>query len=94
MRMHCPQAKELDANTDYYVDLLSKGTGKSYEQIAQDIKRPKYFRAQEAIEYGLADKVIESRGVAMERRVRRLNSFEISCFFCCAEIGIFYVALS
>ncbi|CAM6120454.1 unnamed protein product [Calypogeia fissa] len=62
------KAKELDANTDYYVDLLAKGTGKSYDEIAQDIKRPKYFRAQEAIEYGLADKVIESRGVAMERR--------------------------
>ncbi|KAG6542438.1 hypothetical protein Mapa_016128 [Marchantia paleacea] len=62
------KAKELDANTDYYVDLLAQGTGKSREEIANDIKRPKYFRAQEAIEYGLADKVIESRGVAMERK--------------------------
>ncbi|KAL2612891.1 hypothetical protein R1flu_024583 [Riccia fluitans] len=62
------KAKELDANTDYYVDLLAMGTGKSREEIANDIRRPKYFRANEAIEYGLADKVIESRGVAMERK--------------------------
>jgi ATP-dependent Clp protease protease subunit len=62
------KAKELDANTDYYIDLLTKGTGKPREEIAYDIQRPKYFRAQEAIDYGLADKIIESRGVAMERR--------------------------
>jgi ATP-dependent Clp protease protease subunit len=62
------KAKELDANTDYYIDLLTKGTGKPREEIAHDIQRPMYFRAQEAIDYGLADKIIESRGVAMERR--------------------------
>eukprot|EP00246_Nothoceros_aenigmaticus_P014675 TRINITY_DN5752_c0_g1_i1.p1 TRINITY_DN5752_c0_g1~~TRINITY_DN5752_c0_g1_i1.p1 ORF type:complete len:392 (+),score=65.41 TRINITY_DN5752_c0_g1_i1:203-1378(+) len=62
------KAKELDANTNYYIDLLAKGTGKSREEIAHDIQRPKYFRAKEALEYGLADKVIESRGVAMEKR--------------------------
>lgn len=62
------KGKELDANTDYYIDLLTKGTGKPREEIALDIQRPRYFRAQEAIDYGLADKIIESRGVAMERR--------------------------
>ncbi|KAJ7522337.1 hypothetical protein O6H91_18G007000 [Diphasiastrum complanatum] len=62
------KAKELDANTKYYIELLAKGTGKTEEEIALDIQRPKYFSAQEAIDYGLADKIIESRGVAMERR--------------------------
>ncbi|KAI5073254.1 hypothetical protein GOP47_0011267 [Adiantum capillus-veneris] len=62
------KAKELDANTNYYVELLAKGTGKSQDEIRKDIQRPKYFRAQEAIDYGLADKIIESRGVAMEKR--------------------------
>lgn len=62
------KAKELDANTDYYVELLARGTGKSKEEIYADIQRPKYFRGQEAIDYGLCDKIIESRGVAMERR--------------------------
>ena len=63
------QAKELDANTKYYVEMLAKSTGKSQDEIRHDIQRPKYFRAQEAIDYGLADKIIESRGIAMERRV-------------------------
>lgn len=62
------KAKELDANTNYYIELLAKGTGKSQDEIRKDIQRPKYFRAQEAIDYGLADKIIESRGVAMEKR--------------------------
>lgn len=62
------KAKELDANTNYYIELLAKGTGKTQDEIRKDIQRPKYFRAQEAIDYGLADKIIESRGVAMEKR--------------------------
>lgn len=62
------KAKELDANTEYYIELLARGTGKSKEEIAKDIQRPKYFRGQEAIDYGFADKIIESRGVQMEKR--------------------------
>eukprot|EP00850_Spirogloea_muscicola_P017487 SM000151S01475 [mRNA] locus=s151:83608:86879:- [translate_table: standard] len=62
------KAKELDANTNYYIGLLAQGTGKPWNEIAKDIQRPRYFRAKEAIEYGLADKVIESRGVAMDKK--------------------------
>lgn len=64
------QAKELDANTDYYIELLAKGIGKPKEEIAKDIQRPKYFQAQEAIDYGLADKIINSRDMAFEKRVK------------------------
>jgi len=62
------KAKELDANTRYYVELLARGTGKPKEVIAEDIKRPRYFRGQEAIDYGLVDGIIEPRGVKMEKR--------------------------
>ncbi|XP_039126373.1 LOW QUALITY PROTEIN: ATP-dependent Clp protease proteolytic subunit-related protein 1, chloroplastic-like [Dioscorea cayenensis subsp. rotundata] len=62
------KAKELDANTDYYIELLAKGIGKSKEEIAKDIQRPKYFQSQEAIAYGIADKIIDSRDVAYEKR--------------------------
>lgn len=65
------QAKELDANTDYYIELLAKGIGKPKEEIAKDIQRPKYFQAQEAIAYGIADKTIDSRDAAFEKRVAR-----------------------
>ncbi|KAL2602281.1 hypothetical protein AAZV13_10G218300 [Glycine max] len=64
------QAKELEANTEYYIELLAKGTGKSKEEIAKDVQRPKYLQAQDAIDYGIADKIIDSssRDVAFEKR--------------------------
>ena len=64
-----PQAKELDANTEYYVELLARGTGKSKDEIRTDIQRPKYFRGQDAIDYGLCDQIIQSRGVQMDKKV-------------------------
>ncbi|XP_072968745.1 ATP-dependent Clp protease proteolytic subunit-related protein 1, chloroplastic [Typha angustifolia] len=62
------KAKELDANTDYYIELLAKGIGKPKEEIAKDVQRPKYFQAQEAIAYGIADKIIDARDAAFEKR--------------------------
>lgn len=62
------KAKELEANTEYYIELLAKGIGKSKEEIAKDVQRPKYFQAQEAIEYGIADKIIDSRDATFEKR--------------------------
>ncbi|KAL9242126.1 hypothetical protein vseg_016158 [Gypsophila vaccaria] len=62
------KAKELEANTDYYIELLAKGIGKSKEELAKDIQRPKYFQALEAIEYGVADKIIDSRDAAFDKR--------------------------
>ncbi|KAF3435542.1 hypothetical protein FNV43_RR22631 [Rhamnella rubrinervis] len=62
------KAKELDANSEYYIELLAKGTGKSTEEIAKDVQRPKYFQAQEAIDYGIADKIIDSQDSAFEKR--------------------------
>ncbi|PHT36210.1 ATP-dependent Clp protease proteolytic subunit-related protein 1, chloroplastic [Capsicum baccatum] len=62
------KAKELESNSDYYLELLSQGTGKPKEEIEKDIQRPKYFRAQEAIDYGIADKIIDSRDDAFEKR--------------------------
>ncbi|KAG2401352.1 ATP-dependent Clp protease proteolytic subunit-related protein [Vigna angularis] len=67
------KAKELEANSDYYIDLLVKGTGKSKEEITKDVQRPKYLQAQQAIDYGLADKMIQSSSTdsAFEKRESR-----------------------
>ncbi|XP_071930956.1 ATP-dependent Clp protease proteolytic subunit-related protein 1, chloroplastic-like [Coffea arabica] len=62
------KAKELDANTEYYIELLTKGIGKPKEEIEKDVQRPKYFQAQEAIDYGIADKIIDSRDAAFDKR--------------------------
>ncbi|XP_028798003.1 ATP-dependent Clp protease proteolytic subunit-related protein 1, chloroplastic [Neltuma alba] len=62
------KAKELESNTEYYIELLAKGIGKSKEELAKEFQRPKYFQAQEAIDYGIADKIIDSRDAAFEKR--------------------------
>ncbi|KAG5618210.1 hypothetical protein H5410_018034 [Solanum commersonii] len=62
------KAKELESNSEYYLELLSQGTGKPKEEIKKDILRPKYFRALEAIDYGLADKIISSSDDAFDKR--------------------------
>ena len=38
--------------------ILSENTGKPIEQIALDTDRDNYMSAQEALEYGLIDKVL------------------------------------
>ena len=41
--------------------ILAENTGKSIEQIALDTERDNYLSAQEAMEYGIVDKVIKNR---------------------------------
>lgn len=64
-----PTGKELEANKDYYLELLSKGIGKPKEEIERDIQRPAYFTVQEAIDYGIADKIIDPKDSIFEKRV-------------------------
>ncbi|CAN4099330.1 unnamed protein product [Withania somnifera] len=62
------KAKELESNSDYYLELLAQGTGKTKEEIEKDIQRPKYFRPEEAIAYGLADKITDKSDERFEKR--------------------------
>lgn len=41
--------------------ILSENTGKSIEEIAADTERDHYMSAQEALEYGLIDKILDRR---------------------------------
>ena len=41
--------------------ILAQNTGKPIEQINIDTERDNYMTAQEALEYGLSDKVITNR---------------------------------
>jgi ATP-dependent Clp protease protease subunit len=45
--------------TDIYVKHNSKG--KTFEELASDMERDNFMSAEQAVEYGLADKVIEKR---------------------------------
>ncbi|KAL5231284.1 hypothetical protein ABZP36_030060 [Zizania latifolia] len=37
-------AKELDTNTDYYLDLVCKGVGRPKEELPEFLKGPRYFQ--------------------------------------------------
>ena len=41
--------------------ILAENTGKSIEEIARDTERDNYMTAQEALEYGLVDKIFKKR---------------------------------
>ena len=42
-------------------EMLAANTGKPLEQVEKDTDRDYYMSAQEALEYGLIDKIIEKR---------------------------------
>jgi len=42
-------------------EILSENTGQSIEKVTQDTERDNFLTSEEAVEYGLVDKVIEKR---------------------------------
>lgn len=55
------EAKELVRNKASFIDIMSKHTNKDTEQIGQDIDRNYWMNAEEALEYGIIDSIIEPR---------------------------------
>jgi len=53
------QAKEIQRLKDKLNQLLAKHTGQDVKKIEEDTERDNFMSAQEALEYGLVDKVIE-----------------------------------
>ncbi len=54
-------AAELTRVRSRLEEMLVRHTGRSAEQVNADIERDKIFTAQEALEYGLADRIVPSR---------------------------------
>jgi len=55
------QAEEILKEKQMLNELLAELTGQTVERIAEDSERDKYFRAQEAKEYGLVDEVLDEK---------------------------------
>lgn len=53
------EAKEILRLKDLLTSILSKATGQKYEQIIQDSDRDKHMTAEEALKYGLIDKIVQ-----------------------------------
>ncbi|KAH7307401.1 hypothetical protein KP509_22G057400 [Ceratopteris richardii] len=52
------EAKELVRVKNYLYEQLSKKTGQPVDKIAKDLSRMKRFSAQEALDYGLIDRIV------------------------------------
>ena len=55
------QAREILKTRDHLVKLYAEQTGKSQEEIKKALDRDNWFTSEEALEYGLLDKVVHSR---------------------------------
>ena len=54
-------AKEIQKTKDTLNRILAENTGKPLEIVAADTERDNYMTAEEAVAYGLVDKIIASR---------------------------------
>lgn len=54
--------KEVRNVKEELVTLISRCTGQTAEKITEDIRRPKYFKPDEAVDYGIIDKVLYAEG--------------------------------
>ncbi len=55
------QAREIIRMKRMTVEYFAHHTGKSIERVAQDMERDFFMSAQEAVEYGLVDTILERR---------------------------------
>ncbi len=53
------QAEEILKVKNMFIDLIAKHTGQKTEQVAKDMERNKWMTAEEALKYGIIDKIIE-----------------------------------
>jgi len=59
------KAKEVAHNRRTMCELIASACGKPVDNVIKDCSRVKYLQPQEAVEYGLVDKVIENGEKAM-----------------------------
>jgi ATP-dependent Clp protease, protease subunit len=53
-------AREVLALRDRVDEIYAKHTGQSVEQVHDDMERDRFFTAEQTVEYGLADRIIET----------------------------------
>lgn len=54
------RANELEVATEAYVDFMHDFTGKDKSVLRKDVGRNRYFTPEQAMEYGLIDKVVQA----------------------------------
>jgi ATP-dependent Clp protease protease subunit len=58
------QAREIQKMKEYLTNIYVRHNtqGKTFEQLSADMERDFFMSAQEAVDYGLADRIIDKRG--------------------------------
>ena len=65
-------AREMLVTRDRLNKILAKHTGQSVEKIKNDTDRDNFMAAEDAIRYGLIDKILDKRGELPRARVAAL----------------------
>lgn len=65
------QAANLVATVDRMRSIIARHTGRSIEQVVEDVGRDRWFDAEQAREYGFVDHVVRSLDEVLPRRVVR-----------------------
>jgi ATP-dependent Clp protease, protease subunit len=60
IQIHAQEVLNLRRRVD---EIYAKHTGQPLEQVHDDMERDRFFTADEAVEYGLIDRVIESHEI-------------------------------
>jgi len=55
------QAKEILSVTRRYAEIIATHTNRDVEQVMRDIDRDRFLGPDEAVDYGLADRVLATR---------------------------------
>jgi ATP-dependent Clp protease protease subunit len=58
IEIHAREALALRARVD---EIYAKHTNKPVEQVHEDMERDRFFKADEAVEYGLIDRILSQR---------------------------------
>jgi len=53
------EAEEMVKVKKMFIDIIAKHTGQKTDKVAQDMERNKWMTAEEALKYGIIDKVIQ-----------------------------------
>ena len=64
IEIHAREVLELRRRTE---EIYAEHTGQSVEQLHADMERDRFFSAEEAVEYGLVDRVVEERALSRRR---------------------------
>jgi len=59
-------AREILSLTRRYAEVLARHSGRDVDEVMADIDRDRFLGPEEAVEYGLADTILESREAALQ----------------------------